>query len=126
MFYARVNIGAQFLKIYNYRFQNAELDQKYETIIYGQQLHALREASPVADVKSVYLSVDKHSPKFKDSDIDFSYRSDAMPKKPFFPAVLCKCHNIFPLMNALYRDIPWRRKNSHPLQVKRPSAFRYK
>lgn len=123
MFYARVNIGAQFLKIYNYRFQNAELDQKYETIIYGQQLHALREASPVADVKSVYLSVDKHSPKFKDSDIDFSYRSDAMPKKPFFPAVLCKFH-IVPLMNTLCGDI--HRRRAHLFQIKNYRAFSYK
>lgn len=45
-------------------------------------------------MKSYYLSVDRAYPKFKESDIDFRYLSDAMPKKPFYPAALCKFINI--------------------------------
>ncbi|XP_045781984.1 laccase-2-like isoform X1 [Maniola jurtina] len=90
----------------------AELEQDYETIIYGQQLRSLRDMSPVTKVKSVYLSIDKNAPKFKDSDIDFSYRSDAMSKKPFFPAVLAS-ESVLQIngKNFLYPNAPYLLKS---------------
>ncbi|XP_023948181.2 uncharacterized protein LOC112053114 [Bicyclus anynana] len=86
-----------------------ETESSYETVVFGQQLRSLREASHVANKKSVYLSIDKHSSKFKDADIDFSYRSDAMAKKPFFPAVLSSEEKVLQIngKNFLYPNTPY-------------------
>lgn len=40
--------------------------------------------------KSVYLGIDRNIVTYKDSDLDYRYISDAIPKKPHFPAALCK------------------------------------
>lgn len=42
------------------------------------------------NVKSVYLGIDRNTVKFKDTDNDFRYYFDSVPKKPFFPAPLSK------------------------------------
>ena len=49
-------------------------------------LESLQDQSPTSEVKSVYLGIDRNIVKVKDGDIDFRYISDAIPKKPFFPA----------------------------------------
>lgn len=46
--------------------------------------------SPV--VNSVYLGIDRNIVDFKDKDVDFRYISDAIPKKPFYPAPFGKLH----------------------------------
>ncbi|XP_039747441.1 L-ascorbate oxidase-like [Pararge aegeria] len=97
---------------------NPESETNYDTITDSQHLPSLREASPVPSVKSVYLSIDKNSPKFKDADIDFSYRSDAMSKKPFFPAVLSSVKSVVQIngKNFLYPDAPYllKPRDVHP------------
>nr|ATG88100.1 laccase-2-like protein [Plutella xylostella] len=55
--------------------------------IHGQGLESLNEETDYGaeTIKSVYLGVDRTN-DLKDEPNDFRYISDAMPKKPFFPA----------------------------------------
>lgn len=49
-------------------------------------------------VKSVYLGIDRNTVKFQDTDNDFRYYFDSVPKKPFFPAPLCKFKYFFSML----------------------------
>lgn len=57
-------------------------------------LESLQDQSHATDVKSVYLGIDRNVIKVKDDEIDFRYISDAIPKKPYFPAPLGKKKDI--------------------------------
>lgn len=59
-------------------------------IVYGQILQANKKASYSPISRSILLSIDRNTVDFKETDNDFRYISDALPKKPYFPASLCK------------------------------------
>lgn len=59
-------------------------------LIYGQKLESLKDVASITEVTRVYLGIDKNIVNVSESDNDFRYISDALPKKPFFPATLCK------------------------------------
>ncbi|XP_075969820.1 uncharacterized protein LOC142972506 [Anticarsia gemmatalis] len=78
-------------------------------ILGGQMLESLQEQSHTTEVKSVYLGVDRNIIKVKDSDIDFRYISDAIPKKPYYPAPLSLQENGVVQINKknfLYPNVP--------------------
>ncbi|XP_063821940.1 uncharacterized protein LOC135071964 [Ostrinia nubilalis] len=54
----------------------------------GQMLESLQDVAEGPDPKTVYLGIDKNVVNFKENDVDFRYISDAIPKKPFYPASL--------------------------------------
>ncbi|XP_053625627.1 uncharacterized protein LOC128683739 [Plodia interpunctella] len=54
----------------------------------GHQLESLLDTSTHQKVTPVYLGIDRNVIKFKDTDNEFRYISDAIPKKPFYPASL--------------------------------------
>ncbi|XP_013194946.2 uncharacterized protein LOC106138359 [Amyelois transitella] len=56
--------------------------------VYGQQLDSLQDSSTHQKIRPVYLGIDRNVIKFKETDNDFRYISDAIPKRPFFPASL--------------------------------------
>lgn len=62
------------------------------------------------NVKSVYLGIDRNTVKSKDTDNDFRYYFDSVPKKPFFPAPLCKFLCFLAYLLNYYEDR--RRKES--------------
>ncbi|XP_050344676.1 uncharacterized protein LOC126769838 [Nymphalis io] len=90
---------------------NMDSDSELETreTISSQQLQSYRDVPSVNSVKSIYLGIDKTHPKFKDNDIDFRYISDAVPKKPFIPAVLSSQDNVIQIngKNFLYPNAPY-------------------
>ncbi|XP_063531559.1 uncharacterized protein LOC134742378 [Cydia strobilella] len=55
---------------------------------YGQNLESIQDVSNSIVDRSLILSIDRHVLQFKDTDNDYRYISDAIPKKPFFPASL--------------------------------------
>ncbi|KAG6448378.1 hypothetical protein O3G_MSEX005450 [Manduca sexta] len=62
-------------------------DTDIDLTINGQMLESsknTKDASHSPEVKSVYLSIDKNVVNVKDND--FRYISDAIPKKPYYPA----------------------------------------
>lgn len=73
-------------------------------------LEANQENKFQQNVKSIYLGIDRNTVKFKDTDNDFRYYFDTAPKKPFFPAPLCKFKYF--LVYLLYYDVDRRRKLS--------------
>ncbi|XP_059057139.1 uncharacterized protein LOC131850794 [Achroia grisella] len=56
--------------------------------VFGQMLKSKQNVAYDKPLKTVYLSIDKKVVKHEDSENDFRYVSDAVPKKPFFPAAL--------------------------------------
>ncbi|XP_072943842.1 uncharacterized protein [Epargyreus clarus] len=88
------------------------------SIIYGQKLQYLRDSTNAAEnVKSVYLGIDRNTVKFKDSDNDYRYLSDALPTKPFYPAELSTSNGVIQIngKNFLYPNTPMLLK---PMDVK--------
>lgn len=62
----------------------------------GQMFHSMNSDDIESDlhVTSYYLGIDKNKINFKETDNDFSYISDAIPKKPFYPASLCEFNEL--------------------------------
>ncbi|KAL4714587.1 hypothetical protein ACJJTC_006633 [Scirpophaga incertulas] len=56
--------------------------------IYGQMLESLNDVGQSPRLKKVYLGIDRKSNNYMEYDVDFRYISDAIPKKPFYPAFL--------------------------------------
>lgn len=74
-------------------FQNeishdADLDSG--SAVSGQMLESFQDIAEGPAPDTVYLGIDKNLANFKDKDVDFRYISDAIPKKPFYPASLSK------------------------------------
>lgn len=67
---------------------NENLNWNSGIILGGQMLESLYDQSHTTEVKSLYLGIDKNIVKVNENEIDFRYISDAIPKKPFFPAAL--------------------------------------
>ncbi|CAH2073524.1 unnamed protein product, partial [Iphiclides podalirius] len=59
-----------------------------ESVLHGQKMLSLRDQSPVKDVKTTYLGIDRNVIAFKDADNDYRYLSDVVPKKNYYPAAL--------------------------------------
>ncbi|CAG9783903.1 unnamed protein product [Diatraea saccharalis] len=64
--------------------QESDLDSN--GIVYGQLLKSIQEAPQDVVEETVYLGIDRKQSNIKESDIDFRYISDAIPKKPYYPA----------------------------------------
>ncbi|XP_026724639.1 laccase-2-like [Trichoplusia ni] len=80
-----------------------------DLVVGGQMLESLQDQSHATDVKSVYLGIDRNVIKVKDDEIDFRYISDAIPKKPYFPAPLALKENGVVQINHknfLYPNVP--------------------
>ncbi|KAJ8725800.1 hypothetical protein PYW08_003983 [Mythimna loreyi] len=91
--------------------QNEYIKTNWESdlVVDGQMLESLQDQNHVAEVKSVYLGIDKNAVKVKLSDIDFRYISDAIPKKPFFPAAFALHEDGVVQINGksfLYPNVP--------------------
>ncbi|PZC81713.1 hypothetical protein B5X24_HaOG212157 [Helicoverpa armigera] len=91
--------------------QNEFSQAKWESdlVVGGQMLESLQDVSHAAEVKSVYLGIDRNVVKVKDGDIDFRYISDAIPKKAFFPAAFALHDNGVVQINGksfLYPNVP--------------------
>ncbi|KAL0894088.1 hypothetical protein ABMA27_014134 [Loxostege sticticalis] len=65
---------------------DSELDSG--SAVSGQMLESFKNAAESPDPETVYLGIDKSVVDFKEKDVDFRYISDAIPKKPFYPASL--------------------------------------
>ncbi|CAH0721837.1 unnamed protein product, partial [Brenthis ino] len=93
--------------------QGPDIDMNFEfdakDIISGQQLQSFKDVPLAGNIKSFYLDIDKAYPKLNDGDIDFRYLSDAMPKKPFFPAALSSEKGVVQIndKNFLYPSAPF-------------------
>ncbi|XP_041977643.1 laccase-1-like [Aricia agestis] len=74
----------------------------------GQDLHSLKDTTSPPEIRSYYLGIDRNYPQYKDSDVDFSYRSDAMPKSPFIPAAMTIQEGVVQIngKNFLYPNVP--------------------
>ncbi|KAF9421889.1 hypothetical protein HW555_002329, partial [Spodoptera exigua] len=75
----------------------------------GQMLESLQDQSHASEVKSVYLGIDRNIIEVKEADLDFRYISDAIPKKPFFPAAFALRENGVVQINRksfLYPNVP--------------------
>ncbi|XP_032514057.2 uncharacterized protein LOC116767710 [Danaus plexippus] len=68
--------------------QGPNTESEIGTFIDSEKYLSLKDSQAPAKVKSIYLRIDRNSFDVKDSDLDFRYRSDAMKKKPFYPATL--------------------------------------
>ncbi|KAJ8722548.1 hypothetical protein PYW07_003728 [Mythimna separata] len=91
--------------------QNDYIKTNWESdlVVDGQMLESLQDQNHVSEVKSVYLGIDRNVVKVKDGDIDFRYISDAIPKKPFFPAAFALHENGVVQINGksfLYPNVP--------------------
>ncbi|CAB3242501.1 unnamed protein product [Arctia plantaginis] len=59
-----------------------------DIILGSQMMESLQDLSLASNVKHVYLGIDRNIIKVKETDHDFRYFIDAIPKKPYFPAPL--------------------------------------
>ncbi|XP_022820277.1 laccase-2-like [Spodoptera litura] len=116
---ACTGLGANAMLIYsgfNYTAMLAENQNEYkqesfasDLVVSGQMLESLQDQSHASEVKSVYLGIDRNTVQVKEADLDFRYISDAIPKKPFFPAAFALHENGVVQINKksfLYPNVP--------------------
>ncbi|KAH9637876.1 hypothetical protein HF086_013362 [Spodoptera exigua] len=108
-------LGANAMLIYsgfNYTAMLEENQQESfasDLVVSGQMLESLQDQSHASEVKSVYLGIDRNIIEVKEADLDFRYISDAIPKKPFFPAAFALRENGVVQINRksfLYPNVP--------------------
>ncbi|KAM3963142.1 uncharacterized protein ACR2FA_002903 [Aphomia sociella] len=86
----------------------SETDRDSGPPIYGQTLKSTQDVAYNTPVKTIYLGIDKKMVKHEDSENDFRYISEAIPKKPFFPAALSLREGVVQIngKSFLYPSMP--------------------
>lgn len=101
-----------------------ESDLNSGLAVYGQLLESIQEIPEVALTETVYLGIDRNKRNVPEKDIDFRYISDAIPKKPYYPASFgLKDNGVVQIngKNFLYPNVPML---LYPRDVKGDSTCR--
>ncbi|VVC95323.1 unnamed protein product [Leptidea sinapis] len=100
--------GFNYTSLIDYQ-PNSKFNIEDSSTVKGQDLLSYKQVPPFKNVRSVYLGIDKNMIEFKETDNDFRYVSDVVPKKPFFPAALSLQNGVVQIngKNFLFPDVPY-------------------